>query len=43
MFTLLDPRSKKTKFSNGREMTWGGPHRPWEYPEPTPDASEAQI
>ena len=32
-------RVKKSNFSGARGITWGGPRRPWEYPEPIPDAS----
>ena len=33
---------EKSNFSKGQQITWGGPLRHWEYPQPTPDASEAQ-
>ena len=33
---------EKSNFSIGREITWGGPHGPWEYPQPTLDAFRAQ-
>ena len=41
IFTLFDPGYKQTFFSSGREIIQGGALRPWEYPEPTPDASRA--
>ena len=41
MFTLLVSGSQKPIFSSGLETIQGGALRPWEYPEPIPEASRA--